>query len=47
LANAKIEIYLNILEEISQNDKAYSSVIKKVKDGIDLSIKLSKKESDV
>ena len=35
------------MEEIGQNDKAYSSVIKKVKEGLDASLKMNRKESDV
>ena len=38
---------MSILEEIGQNDKAYSSVIKKVKEGLDASLKMNRKESDV
>lgn len=44
--NGKLDIYLGILEEIGQNDKAYQTVIKKVKEGLDSTLKVNKKESD-
>ena len=40
-------MYLSILDEIGQNDKIYQSVLKKIKDGLDSSLKVSRKESDV
>ena len=45
--STKIEIYLGILDELSAHDRAYTSVLKKVREGLDTMIKQSKKETDV
>ena len=33
--STKIEIYLGIIDELSQHDKAYSTILKKVREGLD------------
>lgn len=40
-------MYLSLLEDLGKNDKVYYSIINKIKKGLDLSIKLRIKESDI
>ena len=36
-----------MLEEVAMNDKAYQNVLKKIKEGLDSTLKMNRKESDI
>lgn len=46
-ASLKIDLYLSIIDELSQNDKTYSALLQKLKSGLDTVLKQNRKDTDV